>query len=145
VENELGFPILDPTTIVQMKNIPPSELPNFHGMVTEDPENFLFEFDVLCRSYDYSNDAQKFKLFPTTLKDATFCWFMGLGGNTIKNWDDIHKSFLTKYQDYCTVRDLREEMFKMAQKENESLEDYLERFHYNAKRAKQNHLELETL
>jgi hypothetical protein len=145
VEDEFGFPILDPTTTIQMKNIPPSTLPNFHGMVTEDPETFLFEFDVLCHSYDYSNDAQKLKLFPTTLKDATLCWFMGLGGNTIKTWDEMRKNFLSKYQDYCTNRDLHEEMFKMAQKEDEILEDYVERFHYNVKRAKQNHLELETL
>jgi hypothetical protein len=48
-------------------------------------------------------------------------------------------------QDYCKVRDLHEEVFKMAQKEDESLEDYVERFHYNVKRAKQNHLELETI
>jgi hypothetical protein len=68
VENEFGFPILDPTIIVQMKNIPPSTLPNFHGMITEDPKTFLFEFDVLCHSYDYSSDAKKLKLFPTTLK-----------------------------------------------------------------------------
>jgi hypothetical protein len=42
VEDEFGFPILDPTIVVQMKNIPPSSLPNFHGMVTEDPRNFSF-------------------------------------------------------------------------------------------------------
>jgi hypothetical protein len=48
IENEFGFPILDPTVQVQMKNIPPSTLPNFHGMVTEDPKPFLFKFDVLC-------------------------------------------------------------------------------------------------
>jgi len=36
-------------------------------------------------------------------------------------------------------------MFKMTQKEEESLEDYLERFHYIVKRALQNHLYLDTL
>jgi hypothetical protein len=40
---------------------------------------------------------------------------------------------------------MREEMFKMRQKEEESLEDYLERFHYIVKRALQNHLYLDTL
>jgi len=52
-----------------MKNIPPSALPHFHGMSTEDPYSFLFEFDILFRSYNYVNDAQKLKLFPATLKD----------------------------------------------------------------------------
>jgi len=117
VEDEFGFSILDPTTIVHMKNIPPSTLPNFHGKITKDHETFLFKYGVLCHSYDYSNDAQKLKSFPTTLKDATLRWFMGLRGNTMKTWDGMCKKFLTKYQDYCTVRDLHEEMFKMAQKE----------------------------
>lgn len=78
---------MDPDIQVQMKNIPPPSLPRFYGKVHEDPDSFLFEFDILCRSYDYSSDAQKLKLFPTTLKDALLHWFMGLGGNTIASWE----------------------------------------------------------
>ena len=51
-----------------MKNIPLSTLPNFHGLASEDPDEFSFEFDILCRSYDYIYDTQKLKAFPTTLK-----------------------------------------------------------------------------
>jgi hypothetical protein len=58
-EVTFDFPIIDPTTIVQMKNIPPSALPHFHGMVSEDPNAFIFEFYILCHSYDYSNDDTK--------------------------------------------------------------------------------------
>ena len=58
-EVTFGFPILDSTINVTMKNIPPSSLPHFHGMSTEDPDSFLFEFDILCRSYNYVNDAKK--------------------------------------------------------------------------------------
>lgn len=42
-----GFPILDEDTTITMKNISPSILPNFHGLRSEDPEKFLFEFEVL--------------------------------------------------------------------------------------------------
>jgi hypothetical protein len=62
-------------------------------MVTKDPDAFIFEFDILCRSYDYCNDAQKLKLFPSTLKDSSLHWFMGLGGNTIKTWDEMRTVF----------------------------------------------------
>ena len=41
-----------------MKNNSTLVLPNFHGMSTEDPDSFLFEFDILCRIYNYVNDAQ---------------------------------------------------------------------------------------
>jgi hypothetical protein len=47
------FPILDTTPNVNMKNIPLSALPTFYGKNSEDPDTFLFEFDILCRSYNY--------------------------------------------------------------------------------------------
>ena len=70
-EQTFGFPILDLAQNTNMKNINPSILPTFHGMSTEDPDAFLFEFDILCRSYNYIKDGQKLKLFPATLKDAS--------------------------------------------------------------------------
>ena len=52
-EDPLGFPIQDIDGSVHMKNIPPSFLPKFHGLRSEDPETFLFEFEIMCRSYGY--------------------------------------------------------------------------------------------
>lgn len=62
-----------------MKNIPHSTLPVFRGLTIEDPDMFLFEFEVLCNKYDYLNDAQNLKLFLATLKDAALRWLMSLG------------------------------------------------------------------
>jgi hypothetical protein len=70
---------------------------------------------------------------------------MGLGGDTIRTWEQMCGTFLKKYQDYCKARELREEIFKMTQKEEEILEDYLEKFLYNLQRSKQHKLELETI
>lgn len=97
-----------------MKNIPPSALPKFRGVPSEDPDAFLFEFDVLCRRYDYSSYAQKLKLFPAILKDAALKWFMGLDSNSITTWDEMEKVFLKKYQYYYKTRDLIEEIFGMT-------------------------------
>ena len=74
---------------VTMKNIPPSSLPTFYGKSNEDPDTFMFEFDILCRIYNYLQDAHKLKLFPATLKDSALRWFMGLGEFTISTWDDM--------------------------------------------------------
>ena len=68
-----------------MKPIPLTDLPNFHGLSSENPDTFLFEFDIVCWGYDYIVDAQKLKIFPATLKGATLSWFMGLGGNVISS------------------------------------------------------------
>jgi hypothetical protein len=57
IETTFGFSILDTTPNVNMKNIPLSALPTFYGKNSEDPDTFLFEFDILCRSYNYVQDA----------------------------------------------------------------------------------------
>lgn len=111
-----GFPILDEDTTITTKNISPSIFPNFHGLRSEDPETFLFEFEVLCRSYDYLHDAQKLKLFPTTLKDAVLKFFMGLGINSIRTWEQMKTSFLEKYKDYYMPHNIKDGVFKMTQK-----------------------------
>jgi hypothetical protein len=133
----LVFPITNIPTrgIATMKNIPLSSLPNFHGLSTEDPDEFLFEFDILCRSYDYTTTAQKLKLFPATLKGNALRWFMSLGGENISTWVQMRQLFLNKYQDYCRTRERREELFKMSQKEDETLEDFVERLQYNLQRS----------
>ena len=120
-----------------MKNISPSVLSHFHEKSTEDPDEFLFEFDILCWSYDYTSNEQKLKLFPATLKDNALHWFMSLGGETVATWDQMKQVFLRKYQEYCRTKDKREELFKMVQKYDESLEDFVERILYNVQRSRQ--------
>ena len=78
-----------------MKNIPPSILPQFCGMSTEYLDAFLFEFDILCRSYNYNQDGHKLKLFPATLRYYAR-WFMGLEDDSVTNWDDMQMEFLKK-------------------------------------------------
>ena len=70
---------------------------------------------------------------------------MSLGINSIRTWDDMKRVFLEKYKDYCIQHDLRNEFFKMNQKEDEILEDLVERFTYNVKIFKLHDLRLDTL
>lgn len=148
-EANFGFSILDTRAIlgeeVKMKNIPPSVLQNFYGMSCEDPNSFMFEFDILCRTYGYIDDTHKPRLFPATFKAATLKWFMGLGEHTIASWEDMRNFFLKKYQAYCKPRDSKEDIFRMSQKEDESLEEYLERFIYNLQKSKQHSLNPDTV
>jgi len=94
-----------------MKNNSPSVLPHFHGLTTEYPDTFLFEFFVLCRTYDYAEDEKKLKLFPSTLKDATLRWFMGLPRNSITTWAQMQQAFNNKYWNYYRSKDTKEEIF----------------------------------
>lgn len=77
------FPILETRDESPMNNIPLSFLPSFQEMSFKYPDTFMFEFDVLCISYDYTSDAHKIKLFPATLKGEVLRWFMRLGVGSI--------------------------------------------------------------
>jgi hypothetical protein len=96
----LEFPIKEIDEETKMKNIHHSSLPKFHGLSKEDLDTFPFEFDVLCKSYDYVIDAHKLNIFPATLKIVALRWFMGIGKDIIRSWDQMMKQILDKYQDY---------------------------------------------
>jgi hypothetical protein len=121
-----GFPILDTKQNVNMKKIPLSTLPTFYGKSSEYLDTFLFEFDILCMSYNYLQDAQKLKLFPATLKDSALRWFMRLGESSIRSWKSMKDIFLKKYQDYFKSKDSRNDIFIIQQLEDENIEDYME-------------------
>jgi len=114
-----------------MKPIPLQNIHTFHGLTLDDLDAFLFEFDVLCQGYDYTTNPQKLTLFPSMLKGAALHWFMGLGGGTINDWDQMKTAFLKKYQDYCRSRELKDELFQMVARPSETLEEYVENFQYN--------------
>ena len=88
-EDPLNFPIEDTYISVHMKSIPPSFIPNFHDMRLEDPKTFLFQFENLCRSYGYLLNTQKLRLFLEILKDRALKWFLILGTNSIRSWNDM--------------------------------------------------------
>ena len=141
----LQFPIWQPVGQAPMKNISSSVLPHFHGKATEDLNKFLFYFDILCCSYDYTSSEQKLKFFPATLKDNGLHWLMILGGETSTKWDQMKQVFLENNQEYCNTKDKREELFKMVQRDKESLEYFVERILYNVQRAGHNNMGLYVL
>ena len=129
------FPIMDYDDLPPMKNINPVTFPNFHGLSLEDTNIFIFEFEVVCRTYDYISDAKKLKLFPSTLKDTTLRWFVSLEANNINTWEQMKDAFMERYRDYCKSKDTREDIFRMTQEKNETLEYFEERLQLSCKRS----------
>lgn len=81
------FPIQETNGEARMNIINPTSLPHFHGLASKDPNTFMFDFVVVCRTYDYTSNEKKLKLFPSTLKDASLHWFMILPGGNITTWE----------------------------------------------------------
>ena len=72
------LPIIENNEKTRVKTINHVTLPNFHVQTTKDPNTLFLEFEVVCGTYDYLVDAQNLKIFPLTLKDIDFRWFMSL-------------------------------------------------------------------
>ena len=53
--------------------------------------------------------------------------------------------FLEKYQEYYNTKDKREELFKMVQRDEEILEDFVERLLYNVQRDGQTNMGLDVI
>lgn len=70
---------------------------------------------------------------------------MGLVTQSIRTWNDMKKAFLDRYLDYCMPINHKDEVFKMMQREDENLEDFIERFNYNLKGEKMENLDQDTL
>ena len=78
------FPLPSLVTIANLKNLNPSALPKFYGLATEDSDTFLFDFDILCHSFDYNTNTHKLKLFLATLKVIS-TMVQGLGRKCSRN------------------------------------------------------------
>ena len=109
------FPLPSLVTNANLKNIPPIALPKLYGLAMEDPDTFLFEFDILYHTFDYNTNAHKLKLFPATLKESTLWWFMGLGANVVGTSDEMQTLFLDKYKEYCEAYGSKgDDVFKIS-------------------------------
>ena len=53
----------------------------------------------------------------------------------------MKSAFLKKYRDYCGPKDSQNDIFKMQKHEDESIEDFLERFNFVLQKSKYNTLQ----
>lgn len=95
----------------------------------------MFEFIVVCRTYDYASNDQKLKSFPSIVKDVALCWFMSLPGGNIATWAQMQEAFNDKYEDYGRSKETKDKIFRMTLGPVDSLEDYEQRFQLNYRSA----------
>lgn len=54
-------------------------------------------------------------------------------------------AFLTKYQEYCKTKEVWDEIFHMTQREEESIEDFLEHFFFSLQHSRCPNLTTDTI
>ena len=69
------------------------------------------------------------------MNEATLQWFIGLEANVAVDWDEVKYMFLAKYTDYCRGSGMGgDDIFKMQQRDDGTLEKQVSRFLYNLQR-----------
>ena len=79
------------------------------------------------------NDAILAHLFISTLKGLAFEWFMKLPEGSIKNWGDLEKLFLTRFEDDSEIT--MPTLLATKQRKGESVKTFVERFQNMALRC----------
>ncbi|XP_073120693.1 uncharacterized protein [Henckelia pumila] len=103
----------------------------FGGTVIDEPYVHLTNFLEICDTFKIqgvSDDAICLRLFPFSLRDKAKAWLTNLPAGSIMTWDDLAKSFLTKYFLPSKSMKLRADITTFSQGEQDTFFEAWERY-----------------
>ncbi|XP_026457611.1 uncharacterized protein LOC113358302 [Papaver somniferum] len=106
-------------------------VPKFKGLLGEDPNRHLQQFQntIRCMKKSDDNDDTTFlQAFPFSLTDQAESWLYYLPSGSITTWTRMKKLFLEKYFPASKATSIRKEISGTVQILGESLYDYWERY-----------------
>lgn len=102
-----------------------SVIPQFHGMDSESPYQYLTDFELDCTifiSRANTNEHVRLLLFPFSLKNKTKLWFNQLRVNSITSWADMQREFLQKFFPFQRTQMIQEKIAQFTQKYDETFQ-----------------------
>ncbi|XP_073139096.1 uncharacterized protein [Henckelia pumila] len=103
----------------------------FGGSVIDEPYVHITNFMEICDTFKIqgvSDDVIRLRLFPFSLRDKAKAWLTNLPAGSITTWDDLAKSFLTKYFPPSKSMKLRADITTFSQGEQETFYEAWERY-----------------
>nr|GEW36000.1 reverse transcriptase domain-containing protein [Tanacetum cinerariifolium] len=100
----------------------------FYGRTKTDPYKQIHEFLKICDMFKYEdseNEAGRLMMFPLSLTGEAKTWLDELNERTIKTWDEIQTTFISRFFPPAPFDRLLREILAFSQHENESLVDAL--------------------
>ena len=96
----------------------------FHGLLSEDPYQFLTEFLQICdtvKTNGVDPEVYRLMLFPFTVRDRARTWLDSQPKESLNSWEKLVSTFLAKFFPPQKMSKLRVEIQTFRQKEGESL------------------------
>jgi hypothetical protein len=120
-------PIAPPAPEVNFYEIKPALLnlvmkEQFFGACSDHAAAHLNNFIELCEMQKYKDidgNIIKLKLFPISLIGRAKDWLLSLSRNSINSWDKCEDAFIGKYYPPAKIIDLRSDIMKFRQFDNE--------------------------
>ncbi|GJR70962.1 reverse transcriptase domain-containing protein [Tanacetum coccineum] len=119
----------------------------FHGLPGDDANRHIDKFLEITqhmKQNGVSDDALRLSLFPYSLTHHAIAWYDRLQRNSIHSFDDMMRTFLSKYFPPSMVTKLRNEITKFEQKPYESLFEAWERYKLSIDRCPNHNMLLVT-
>ncbi|GJU39265.1 reverse transcriptase domain-containing protein [Tanacetum coccineum] len=98
----------------------------FDGRTKTDPHKHIHEFLGICDMFKYrdtENEAVRLMMFPLSLTGEAKTWLDELNEGTIKTWDELRTTFISRFFPLALFDRLLGEIRAFSQHENESLTD----------------------
>jgi len=102
---------------------------SFSGAESENPYKHLEKFSEICHSFQQGVPAEwyKWNLFPFTLIDKAQRWYPLAAKEAQGDWGLLVQKFITKFVPNVKVHKLRKQVWNIAQKEDEDIDEAWER------------------
>ncbi|GJU34734.1 reverse transcriptase domain-containing protein, partial [Tanacetum coccineum] len=98
----------------------------FDGRTKTDPHKHIHEFLGICDMFKYrdtENEVVRLMMFPLSLTGEAKTWLDELNEGTIKTWDELRTTFISRFFPPALFDRLLGEIRAFSQHENESLTD----------------------
>ncbi|GKC05889.1 reverse transcriptase domain-containing protein [Tanacetum coccineum] len=98
----------------------------FDGRIKTDPHKHIHEFLRICDMFKYrdtENEVVRLMMFPLSLTGEAKTWLDELNEGTIKTWDELRTTFISRFFPPALFDRLLGEIRAFSQHENESLTD----------------------
>ena len=103
------------------------DMPKYYGMDNEDVIRFLKEFEALIArlpltvgNVTITDEEIRKKVFPMCMQDKAKRWLLNQPEGSLATWDDLYKSFMSKFYPAEKTRQLRVQIEKFMQLSDES-------------------------
>ncbi|GJX66353.1 zinc finger, CCHC-type containing protein [Tanacetum coccineum] len=104
---------------------------SFHGLRSEDPNQYLKDFLKLVDSLDLdveNRERTRLRLFQFSLRDQASNWLERLPARSISTWEDLTTSFFAQFFPPGRTAKVRNDILMFRQHQGESLSEAWNRF-----------------